>query len=254
MKCKICEHENKAIFSAEILSKYDVKYYFCESCGFLQTEEPYWLKEAYHDSINISDTGIMSRNLSLSQLTTVIINVFFDKKGVFLDFAGGYGIFTRLMRDIGFDFYWNDKFSANLVARKFEYSESTNIELMTSFESFEHFDNPLDEIENMLKISKNILFSTELFYGKPPQPTGWGYYGFGHGQHISFYSFKTLQFLADKYNLNLYSNGRSLHLLTEKKLNPYLFNLSLKLNRFGLFHIVKKMNKSRTMSDWYRLK
>lgn len=254
MKCKICVQENKSIFSGKVLNKYHVEYYFCENCGFLQTEEPYWLKEAYNDSINISDTGIMKRNLNLSQLTTIIINLFFDRNGVFLDFAGGYGIFTRLMRDIGFDFYWNDKFSVNLVARKFEYSQGDTIELMTSFESFEHFDKPLDEIENMLKISKNILFSTELFCGTPPQLEEWGYYGLGHGQHISFYSLKTLKFLADKYDLNLYSNGRSLHLLTEKRLNPSVFNLSLKLNRFGLFHLLKKMNKSKTMTDWYQLK
>jgi hypothetical protein len=92
-----------------ILNKYDIKYYHCVNCGFLQTEESYWLNEAYDESINISDTGIMSRNIHLSKITTLILYFFFDKNNKFLDFAGGYGIFTRLMRDIGFDFYWSDK-------------------------------------------------------------------------------------------------------------------------------------------------
>ena len=249
MKCKICNKENSQIFSAKILNKHYIKYYYCTNCGFLQTEEPYWLEEAYSESINISDTGIMSRNLNLAQKSTLIIYFFFNKNKKFLDFAGGYGIFTRLMRDIGFDFYWNDKYSVNLVARGFEYNESNKIELLTSFESFEHFDNPLMEIESMLKISKNILFSTELINSNPPIPNDWWYYGLEHGQHISFYSKKTLEYIAKKYNLNLYSNGRTLHLLTEKNLNNLLFKLIVKMNRLGLFNIVKKLMKPKTIED-----
>jgi hypothetical protein len=29
--------------------------------AFLQNEEPYWLEEAYSESINISDTGYLQR-------------------------------------------------------------------------------------------------------------------------------------------------------------------------------------------------
>lgn len=111
MQCKICYRDNHSIFNANILNKYDIKYYHCSKCGFVQTEEPYWLGEVYNESINISDTGIMFRNLYLSKISTLIIFVFFNKNKKYLDFAGGYGVFTRLMRDIGFDFYWKDKYS-----------------------------------------------------------------------------------------------------------------------------------------------
>jgi len=47
MKCKICSNETYNIFSAKILNKNNIKYFYCDYCGFLQTEEPYWLKEAY---------------------------------------------------------------------------------------------------------------------------------------------------------------------------------------------------------------
>lgn len=254
MKCKICNVESNLIFTEKILNKYDVQYFYCENCGFLQTEEAYWLEETYKESINVSDTGIMSRNLNLAKHTTNIISIFFNKNAKFLDFAGGYGIFTRLMRDIGLDFYWNDKFSQNLVARGFEYKSNDKYDLLTSFESFEHFDNPIVEIENMLNISKNILFSTELFKGNPPPTSEWGYYGLNHGQHISFYSLKTLKFIANKYNLYLYSNGKTLHLLTEKKLNSFLFKLVLKLNKFGLFGFTKRLHQSKTLSDWEMLR
>ena len=47
------------------MDKYDVKYFLCGNCGFVFTEEPYWLNEAYKSAINISDTGIVTRkNLS----------------------------------------------------------------------------------------------------------------------------------------------------------------------------------------------
>ncbi|XPV70021.1 MAG: class I SAM-dependent methyltransferase [Halarcobacter sp.] len=254
MKCKVCETNNDVLFTAKVLKKYDVKYYHCKSCGFLQTEEPYWLEEAYNESINISDTGIMNRNLFLSQSVTNIINVFFNKNDKFLDYAGGYGIFVRLMRDIGFDFYWNDKYSKNLVARKFEFNEKDSYSLLTSFESFEHFDKPILEIEDMLKISKSILFSTELCEDNPPKPDDWRYYGLNHGQHISFYSIKTLKYIAKKYNLNLYSYRSSLHLLTDKKINNYFFSLILKLNRLGLFYFLRKLNNSKTIKDWELLR
>ena len=60
MICKICNKANDSIFTLKILNKYEIKYYHCSWCGFLQTEEPYWLDEAYSESINVS---YMQRNL-----------------------------------------------------------------------------------------------------------------------------------------------------------------------------------------------
>jgi len=254
MKCKICGRDSKKIFNTKILNKYNINYFYCKECGFIQTQEPYWLDKAYEESINITDTGIMQRNLYLSKITSILLFFVFDKNAKFLDYAGGYGIFTRLMRDIGFDFYWYDKYSENLLARGFEYKKTDKIELITSFEAFEHFVNPSEEIEKMLGISKNIFFSTELYEYNPPKPDEWWYYGLEHGQHISFYSIKTLNYIANKYKLNLYTNGRNLHLLTEKKINNVFFKILLKVHRFGLANIVSLMMKSKTIEDWELLK
>ena len=155
------------------------------------------------------------------------------------------------MRDIGFDFYWRDPYSPNLVVRGFE-SKSNNLkyELITSFESFEHFVEPIQEFENMIKFSDNILFSTELLPFLIPKPGEWWYYALESGQHISFYSYRTLKYIAQKYNVNLCSNGRGIHMFTKnKKINDKLFNLLLKFQRFGLFFCVKKKMKSLTVAD-----
>ena len=167
--CKICGNKTDYIFSAVILQKNNIKYFHCKNCGYLQTEEPYWLDEAYSSAIGTEDTGLLKRNILLSKRTSVIINFFFNKNKKFLDYAGGYGVFVRLMRDVGYDFYWSDAYAENLLARGFEYSNKDEIELITAFECFEHFSNPIAEIERMLKKSGSILFSTRIFHGKPPK-------------------------------------------------------------------------------------
>ena len=71
--------------------------------------------------MNIEDTGIIKRNILLAKRTSAILFFLFNKKESFLDYGGGYGLFVRLMRDGGFNFYWNDPFTENLFARGFEY-------------------------------------------------------------------------------------------------------------------------------------
>ncbi|WP_292463383.1 class I SAM-dependent methyltransferase [Methanolobus sp.] len=218
MKCRICNGESNWAFKSIILGDLEIDYFFCDNCGFLQTEEPYWLGRAYINPINIEDTGILSRNIRLRNITSAIIWLLFNKQGQFLDYGGGHGIFTRLMRDTGYDFYWTDKYAENIFSRGFEYKQGDDIELITCFECFEHLEEPQTTIEAMLRISRNILFSTEILPVPVPSPSDWWYYGLSHGQHISFYSLKTLQYIADKYGLNLYSLG-DIHLLTENKVS-----------------------------------
>ena len=117
MRCKICEQETERIFKLKVLNKYDVAYFQCKNCGFIQTERPFWLKEAYSEAVSALDTGVISRNLALVDLTTKIIYKSYDFSEKFLDYGGGYGIFVRLMRDRGFDFYRYDKHCSNLFAK-----------------------------------------------------------------------------------------------------------------------------------------
>jgi len=236
MKCKICKSKSDEVFTSKILSRHDIAYFLCRNCGFLQTEEPYWLEESYQESVNISDTGYMSRNIYLSRVSSVLIYLFFNRKARFIDYGGGYGVFVRLMRDIGFNFYWQDTYTTNLFARGFE-AETPPYELVTSFETFEHFVEPDKEIRIMLELGDNILFSTELYGDTVPLPNEWHYYGFTHGQHISFYNIKTLQYIAQKYSLRLWSNGSSLHLLTKQKINSNLLKLAYYSSKVGFADI-----------------
>jgi|LakMenEpi03Aug12_release.lakeMendotaPanAssembly.Ray.scaffolds.fasta_scaffold16296_10 glycosyltransferase involved in cell wall biosynthesis len=227
MKCKVCDSQSNYFATAQILNKYDISYFQCSNCGFIQTEEPYWLEEAYSNAIAMSDVGLVFRNLMFSDITSKLIFNFFDHQSKFLDYGAGYGLFVRLMRDNGFDFYWFDKFCNNLFAQSFEINldaaENNGFEIVTAFEVFEHLIDPSIELENLLKISSTILFSTELLPVSNPKPNDWWYYVLHEGQHISIYTHHSLRILAERYDLNFYSNGSSLHLLTKKELpcNPF---------------------------------
>jgi Methyltransferase domain len=227
MTCTICGAAARPWCTALVLKKHTVEYFLCERCGFVQTEKPYWLDEAYDRAINRCDVGLVQRNVTLARQTRSIITSFFNADGRFLDYGGGYGLLVRMMRDAGFDFYRYDKYCENIFAQDFEAGEGDSYELVTAFELFEHLADPLAGIEELLSYSRNLLFTTELLPPERPKPGDWWYYIPDYGQHVSFYSLKSLQVIADSYNLNLNSDGRSLHLLSEKKISPLFFRMAL---------------------------
>jgi hypothetical protein len=187
------------------------------------------LEEAYASPINISDTGVMSRNLSNVSLVLATLFLMGCRKSKVVDFAGGHGFLVRLLRDIGLDAQWADPYSDNLVARGFEYNGTGRVSLVTAFEAFEHFVNPTVDMCNLLKIAPNILITTTLISDPPPEINDWWYYGLDHGQHVGFYRVKTLKYLASKYNLNLLTDGRSRHFFSEKKYSYLSWRFLLKI-------------------------
>jgi hypothetical protein len=216
---------SKLFSTTKLRGRYQASFFRCESCGFIQTEEPYWLDIAYSDAINDSDVGLVGRNIMLATITQAVIWTLFDQNRSFLDYGGGYGILVRILRDHGLDFYRYDKHCENLFARNFDgrTDGTVSYELLTAFEVFEHLADPLADINAMLKLSSNVLFTTELVPPETPKPGAWQYYGLEHGQHVSFYTAQTLSVIAAKNHLNLYTDGRTIHLFTSRKVSPYLF-------------------------------
>ncbi len=224
MECNVCKKDTVEIFEGIILGRYKVKYYFCPHCEHLQTEKPYWLDEAYKEPIAPEDTGILQRNLNNRVVTASVISCFYDGDKKFLDYAGGYGIFVRLMRDVGFDFVWADKYSQNLFAKNFEYNND-KIELMTAFEVMEHLENPMEELERMFSISPEILFTQNVL--PLPVQRNWWYFAPNSGQHISFYTNKTLDFMAETFGKK-HLCCQEYHLFTEKDIEQEAFEQVIK--------------------------
>jgi hypothetical protein len=248
MTCHICTNPAPFFAEGKVLDKYSIAYYKCEKCGFVQTEDPYWLDEAYSDAINRCDVGLVSRNIDLSRKTTATILSFFNPEGKFVDYGGGYGLFVRLMRDAGFNFYRYDKYCENIFAKDFE-AEAVGdggCELVSAFEIFEHLANPLDDIERMLKFSRNLLFTTEILPLSNPKPGDWYYYIQEYGQHISFYTLNSLYAVAERFSLNLYSDGKFFHLLTDKKISHPIFKI---LTRKNFSFAISAMSRRKSLAS-----
>lgn len=215
-KCKICNSAVEVAFEAEVLGRYPAQYLKCSACGFLFIDQPCWLEEAYSDSITHADIGLLSRNLDFSRKLSVLLYHYFDKDASYLDYAGGYGVFTRLMRDIGFKFYHTDPYTENLFAREYDWQSEQEVSGVTSFECFEHLVDPMADIGKMLSFARNLFFSTVLL-PSPIPAKDWHYYAFEHGQHVSFYSTETLKQIADQFGLYFMSVG-NLHFFSEVEL------------------------------------
>ena len=172
----------------------------------------------------------MQRNQANVGLVMATRNALNQKHGRVIDCAGGYGILVRLLRDRGVNALWSDPYCKNLLAVGFEYS-GENAELVTAFEAFEHFVDPMAEAEKLFAIAPNLLISTELIATPAPALHEWWYYGSDHGQHIGFFRLKALQMIAKKFNKHLVSNGQSYHLFSDKPLNERRWNLNVRIAR-----------------------
>lgn len=213
-----------------MLGKYPADYLQCKSCGFVQTSDPHWLNEAYSSAITSLDIGLLDRNIWLREQVTHIIDAFFPEAKIFLDYAGGYGAFTRMMRDRGFNFFRQDPYCENIFAKHFDLTDVNGhrFDVLTAFEVFEHFADPMPELEKMLSFSRNIIFSTVLLPADKKQIEDWWYIAEETGQHVAFYSEKTLEFMAAKHGLKYYTNHNNLHVFTSQCVTPeqllYAFN------------------------------
>jgi hypothetical protein len=235
--CRLCGGTAIRQFRLALLEKYDVDFSRCSQCESLQTDEPFWLNEAYADQRRFFDTGAVSRNQTLLMYMWYVTRLFgFGDRTTVLDWGGGDGLLTRMMRDVGIDAYHFDKYATNRYAAGFDDALDRRYDIVTAFEVWEHLPNPAEAIEEIFSRKPAVHFlTTELYTG---QGSDWGYIWPTTGRHIFFFSPKAMTFIAQKYGYSLLSVGRYT-LFTRRALSPvrrWLLTRLLSGKDRSLFH------------------
>jgi len=197
--CRLCGGKTSYQFSLQVLGKYDVSYSKCEQCESLQTESPYWTREAYSSNLAALDTGAAQRNLANLAATYSISRIF--KLKDLLDYGGGDGLLCRFLRDYGINCFVSDKFAQATYAQGFSQPDFAGPQMVLAFEVFEHFDDARKEIDSIFLLDPDALLVTTGIYAN--QGADWWYLTPETGQHIFFYSEKALRQVADRHGYTL---------------------------------------------------
>ena len=135
----------------------------------------------------------------------------------------------------------------NLVSRGFEgVIMNKKYDCITSFENFEHFEKPIEDIEKIFSLTDFVIFSTVLVSVPAPKTCEWNYYCLEHGQHVSIFSRKSLEYIAEKYNYHFVSNGLNIHVFSKKRISSKIFLIEKILRRLGLARLFKMASKTNS--------
>lgn len=245
--CPVCNTSCRFLFEARLLGRHDAAFFRCPGCGLVRTESPYWLADAYSSAIASTDVGILMRNLGVARKLAAFLYFVLglrDSRQTCLDLAGGYGVLVRLMRDFGFDFYWQDRYCQNLFATAYTGSpEKKPAAVVTAIEAMEHLEDPALFVSQALENSGAgcFVFTTELIPDDEAPLADWWYYSLETGQHITFFTRKSLRLLAESLGMRFYSYG-GLHVLSARPLNEFVFGLVCgRAHRMAAYLVERRM-------------
>ena len=202
------------------LSGIPVWYRRCGSCGFIFTDffdeftPQQWTQHVYNADYGQVDPGYAQAR---PRTNAIELQCFLRRPAdtVGLDYGGGNGMTTRLMRDAGWTFDCHDPYGhSDLVeANRGRYDFCSALEVM------EHTPQPMQALQSMVQLCSSdrlVLFiGTAVHDGIVDDRTrlSWWYAGPRNG-HISLFSREALRRLGARFGLDYASVTRGTHLLT----------------------------------------
>ncbi len=215
-QCRLCGQEATYLLSQRVLGRHDVNYFRCPACDLIQSEQPHWLDEAYSSAISALDTGAISRNIFCTRLAVVMARLLRVKRSEpCLDYGGGHGVFSRMMRDAGYNFRWCDKYGPNLYACGFEGDAKSTYRFVTAFEVFEHLVQVREELAMIFQPAHDFVLVGTVLHTNPEKD--WWYFVPETGQHVAFYSPRTLEHIGMTFGYQAFC-GRAYSLLVRNQI------------------------------------
>jgi hypothetical protein len=183
------------------MAKYDVGYFRCVKCGSLQTEEPYWLAEAYSADVPEEDAAYLSRNLEVARHAKLMLHLFgVPKSATVVDFGGGLGIVARLLAESGWTTFVHDKFTASPFPG-IKWTEGRKADFLLASEVFEHLPNPAQDLEEVFGLQPRFLYARTTRYRH--EGSDWFYLAPETGQHVFFFTDEAMRMLASRYGYHV---------------------------------------------------
>ena len=208
--CRICAAPMRALGTLRILGRHEPRLHQCTACGFVQTDGPWWLDEAYSDAITATDLGLLARCRALSARIPSVLACTSALHGPVLDWGGGYGTLTRMLRDQGVDCWHSDPYCSNIHARGFDASLESRERwaAVLAVEVIEHLADPMDFFRRAAARTDLIIATTETVSIPAPALDDWWYWAPEHGQHVAFYSRLALARIGDAIDMRYVRAGR----------------------------------------------
>lgn len=200
MECKICNSSTLLIEDTQ----FKTIYHHCQNCEFIFLDEKFFVcseeeKKQYDFHKNtLENEGYVNMFRDFLQKAGVS-----DNKNIktALDYGSGPGpVLAHVLENelnLEVDVY-DPYFSPKKVF------ENKTYDLITSTEVFEHFQNPLHEIQKLkglLKKGGTLAIMTMFHYNDQEHFLKWWYRR--DTTHIGFYSPKTFEAIASQFNLEL---------------------------------------------------
>jgi SAM-dependent methyltransferase len=179
-----------------------VHYFLCAECGYCHAPEfRDWPAAAFAAKIYNAGYAEVDPDYAETRPRANADNLLamFGERGTgirHLDFGGGSGVLSGLLRTAGWQSVCHDPF----VPQNVRIAGDARFNLITAFEVFEHVPRPdqlMTELRALLDPDGVVLFSTLLSDGQlaPGRPPAWWYAAPRNG-HVSLFSSKSLERLA----------------------------------------------------------
>jgi hypothetical protein len=232
------------VFGTKILGQYPALLYECAVCGFQFFHDArIWLEQAYTTPIAHTDTGIVRRSLNIHRVVSSFLGIS-NITGKVLDWGSGSGLLVRLLRDDGHDCYGYEPYTEPVLASGHTYKEENAVfavnwyRAIIAIEVVEHLVNPIVFFQKTLTHTDTLIFSTELV-DRAKNGNNWWYYSRETGQHISFFTEKSLIQLA-KLNGCVYglAESKGLHIFTRRPSDLMIFKWIAGCRRSWLVYLV----------------